>query len=110
MRRSTRESPIWRASGEGSPNGQGHHYRKPLYRSSSTPTTQPKPNLPSIVELAPPDAPLRGRVLCDNIIELGDDEVLADHGVLTPAGPFLYRRSGGWSGAQERLDACRACR
>jgi mRNA interferase MazF len=48
-------------------------------------TTQSKPNLASIVELSPADTPLTGRVLCDNIIELGDDEVLADYGVLTPA-------------------------
>jgi len=33
-------------------------------------TTKPKPNLDSIVELAPGDKPLAGRVLCDSIIEI----------------------------------------
>lgn len=46
-------------------------------------TTSPKPALASIVELGPGD-PLRGRVLCDDILELWPDEVRKDRGTLTP--------------------------
>lgn len=37
-------------------------------------TTRSKPDLASIVELAAEDLPLRGRVLCDSIIELAHNE------------------------------------
>jgi mRNA-degrading endonuclease toxin of MazEF toxin-antitoxin module len=40
-------------------------------------TTKPNPRLDSIVELAADDAPLVGRVLCDNIIELNHAECRA---------------------------------
>lgn len=48
-------------------------------------TTTRKPNLPSIVEI-PASEPLSGgRVICDDIIELWDDEVKQDLGAFTPA-------------------------
>jgi mRNA interferase MazF len=46
-------------------------------------TTDSKPALESIVELAPQD-PLVGRVLCDDIFELFPDEVKREGGALTP--------------------------
>ena len=46
-------------------------------------TSSPKPRLPSIVELGPTD-PLAGRVLCDDLIEVYDDEVLKSAGALSP--------------------------
>jgi mRNA interferase MazF len=47
-------------------------------------TSSSKPVLSSIVELRPAD-PLTGRVLCDDLIEVYDDEVLKDGGALSPA-------------------------
>lgn len=47
-------------------------------------TTDGKPELESIVELAPQD-PLVGRVLCDDIFELFPDEIKREGGALTPA-------------------------
>jgi mRNA interferase MazF len=47
-------------------------------------TTTAKPRLPSIVELAQPDAPLVGRVLCDAFAVIYPDEVLEDRGALSP--------------------------
>ena len=38
-------------------------------------TSNPKPLLPSVVELGPDD-PLKGRVLCDDLIEVYEEEVL----------------------------------
>jgi mRNA interferase MazF len=46
-------------------------------------TTTPKPAMPSIVEL-PAGEVFVGRVVCDNIIELYEDEVLRDLGALSP--------------------------
>lgn len=48
-------------------------------------TTSSKPVLASIVELAPADAPLVGRVLCDDVLEVWPDEVTRDLGALSPA-------------------------
>ena len=45
-------------------------------------TSDNKPGLPSIVELGPQD-PLVGRVLCDDIFELGAEEVKRDGGAIT---------------------------
>lgn len=47
-------------------------------------TTSSKPPLRSIVELIPAD-PVSGRVLCDDLIEIYDEEVLKDAGPLTAA-------------------------
>jgi mRNA interferase MazF len=47
-------------------------------------TTRSKPSLPSIVALTPGDAPLIGKALCDVIIEIYRDEVLAEKGVVSP--------------------------
>lgn len=47
-------------------------------------TTSPKPSLPSIVELGEPEAFI-GRVVCDDIVELWQDEVVRDLGTLSPA-------------------------
>jgi mRNA interferase MazF len=47
-------------------------------------TTAPKPALHSIVELGDDD-PVAGRVLCDDLIEVYEDEMLQDAGTLTPA-------------------------
>jgi mRNA interferase MazF len=46
-------------------------------------TTTPKPALPSIVELAHPD-PFTGRAVCDDVVEVYQDEVRRDLGALTP--------------------------
>ena len=46
-------------------------------------TTSDKPSIPSIVELRPPEA-FVGRVVCDDIVELYDDEVLGIVGALSP--------------------------
>ena len=48
-------------------------------------TTSPKPPLPSIVEVPPGEALRGGRVVCDDIYELFEDEVKADMGALSPA-------------------------
>lgn len=45
-------------------------------------TTSPKPNLPSIVEI-PHGEPFVGRIVCDDIVELWDDEVRDDQGALS---------------------------
>lgn len=45
-------------------------------------TTSHKPTIPSIVETAPTD-PVVGRVLCDNVVELWEDEVRRDLGALS---------------------------
>ena len=47
-------------------------------------TTTPKPELPSIVTLRPPEV-FTGRVVCDDIVELWQDEVKRDLGALSPA-------------------------
>jgi mRNA interferase MazF len=46
-------------------------------------TTRQKPRLPSIVPLTAADAPLTGKALCDDIIEIYRDEVLAEKGVVS---------------------------
>lgn len=46
-------------------------------------TTTAKPALPSIVELAVADRPLVGRVVCDDIVEVYEDEVREVRGVLS---------------------------
>jgi mRNA interferase MazF len=46
-------------------------------------TTSMKPQIPSIVETDPGD-PFVGRVLCDSVVELWDDEVRRDLGALSP--------------------------
>lgn len=48
-------------------------------------TTTAKPTLPSIVEIPDTEALPGGRVVCDDIVELFDDEITADVGALTPA-------------------------
>jgi len=45
--------------------------------------TSPKPVLESVIELGQSD-PLVGRVLCDDLIEVYDDEVVKDGGALAP--------------------------
>jgi mRNA interferase MazF len=47
-------------------------------------TTSPKPRLPSIVELSSAD-PLTGRVLCDDLLEIYDEEIVKPGGTLTSA-------------------------
>lgn len=46
-------------------------------------TTSPKPAIPSIVELGHPEA-FDGRAVCDDIVELYEDEVRAVLGALSP--------------------------
>jgi mRNA interferase MazF len=48
-------------------------------------TTSRKPALASIVEIPSGEVLPGGRVVCDDIYELFEDEVLADVGALTPA-------------------------
>lgn len=48
-------------------------------------TTSPKPTLPSIVSLPSGEVLPGGRLVCDDIYELFEDEVKADMGALTPA-------------------------
>lgn len=48
-------------------------------------TTSPKPDLPSIVAVPSGEALPGGRIVCDDIYELYDDEVRADMGALSPA-------------------------
>jgi len=48
-------------------------------------TTSPKPQIPSVVELGPPE-PFTGRVLCDDIEVLYPDEVIRDAGALSRGG------------------------
>lgn len=48
-------------------------------------TTTPKlPTIPSIVPLGPADHPLVGRVLCDDVIEVYDEDVARDMGAVSP--------------------------
>lgn len=47
-------------------------------------TTTPKPDLPSIVPL-PPSEVFTGGVVCDDVVELYDDEITRDLGALSPA-------------------------
>lgn len=47
-------------------------------------TTTPKPPLPSIVPLRPPEV-FTGSVVCDDIVEIWEDEVKRDLGALSPA-------------------------
>lgn len=46
-------------------------------------TTSPKPHIPSVVALGPHE-PLIGNVLCDEVLMLWEDEVVADAGALSP--------------------------
>ena len=46
-------------------------------------TTLPTPGIPSIVELGKGEAFL-GRAVCDDIVELYEDEILRDLGALSP--------------------------
>ena len=54
-------------------------------------TTTPKPRLPSIVELAHPEA-FVGRAVCDDIVELYEDEVRRDLGALSPGAMAAVNR------------------
>ena len=47
-------------------------------------TTSPKPSIPSIVEIGKGEV-FVGRAVCDDIIELYEDEIRRDLGALTPA-------------------------
>jgi len=47
-------------------------------------TTTPKPDLPSIIEVPKSETLPGGRIVCDDIYELYDDEVRADMGALSP--------------------------
>lgn len=46
-------------------------------------TTSGKPNIPSIIELGHPEV-FVGRVVCDDIVEIYEDEVLSVVGSLSP--------------------------
>jgi len=46
-------------------------------------TTMPKPAAPSVVECGPAD-PFVGRILCDDLLEILDEEVTAVLGAVTP--------------------------
>jgi mRNA interferase MazF len=46
-------------------------------------TTSPKPNIPSIVELSHPEV-FVGRVICDDIVEIYENEVLEVRSALSP--------------------------
>ena len=48
-------------------------------------TTSPKPVLPSIVPIPTQEILPGGRIVCDDIYELFEDEVLADMGALSTA-------------------------
>lgn len=47
-------------------------------------TTTPKPPMPSVVELGHPEV-FTGRIVCDDIIEVFEEEVMAVRGGLTGA-------------------------
>lgn len=47
-------------------------------------TTTPKPDLPSIVTLSRPEA-FTGSVVCDDVVELYEDEITRDLGALSPS-------------------------
>ncbi len=46
-------------------------------------STTPKPDLPSVVSLGHPER-FTGSVVCDDIVELYEDEITRDLGALTP--------------------------
>ncbi|MFM1965336.1 MAG: hypothetical protein RL134_1061 [Actinomycetota bacterium] len=46
-------------------------------------TTSPKPRLPSIIEMPGTESLPGGRVVCDDIYDLYDDEVRADMGAVS---------------------------
>ena len=48
-------------------------------------TTSPKPTLPSIVNVPSGEVLPGGRIVCDDIYELFEDEVKADMGALHPS-------------------------
>jgi mRNA interferase MazF len=54
-------------------------------------TTTPKPPLPSIVRLGQTEA-FTGVVVCDDIVEVWEDEVRRDLGALTPAAMLAVGR------------------
>ena len=54
-------------------------------------TTSPKPSLASVVPLAPSEA-FVGSVLCDDVLELYEDEVNRELGALSPAAMALVNR------------------
>lgn len=47
-------------------------------------TTSPKPNIPSIVEIEKGEVFL-GRAVCDDIVDLYEDEIRRDLGALSPS-------------------------
>jgi mRNA interferase MazF len=47
-------------------------------------TTSAKPPRPSVVEIPPSEGAVHGRVLCDDIIDIYEDEVLSVRAALTP--------------------------
>lgn len=47
-------------------------------------TSSPKPNIPSIVEIGKGEVFL-GRAVCDDIVELYEDEIQRDLGALSPS-------------------------
>jgi mRNA interferase MazF len=61
-------------------------------------TTTRKPPLASVVELGHPEA-FVGRAVCDDIVELFEDEVLATLGALSPAA--IRRVNAGLAAALE---------
>lgn len=48
-------------------------------------TTTDKPNIPSIVELGHPEV-FVGRAICDDIVEIYQNEVMSVRGAISPAG------------------------
>jgi mRNA interferase MazF len=48
-------------------------------------TTANLPDIPSVVPVAATDHPLVGSVLCDDIIEVYDEDVIKDLGAVCPA-------------------------
>lgn len=59
-------------------------------------TTTPKPALPSIVELTHPEV-FVGRVVCDDIVEIYENEVREVRGALSP--PAMRAVGGGLAAA-----------
>lgn len=47
-------------------------------------TTSPKPSLPSIVEVSSPEVLAGGRIVCDDIYEIFEEEVREDVGAVSP--------------------------
>lgn len=64
-------------------NGRNRRLRSVL--SVRLTTTARLPSLPSIVQLGPADHPLVGRALCDDVIEVYDEDVVRDMGAVSPA-------------------------